>query len=98
MTGTFTDRLNAILPRITSDEFLTGSGIGNEIAFYIFDYPPEQELDVRDHIRFLLEQIPKQKPSLRLKHVDLFDLVIDHLKDRNLLDRCFEMQKNKGDV
>jgi hypothetical protein len=97
MTGTFTDRLNAILPRITSDEFLTGSGIGNEIAFYIFDYPPEQELDVRDHIRFLLEQIPKKKPSLRLKHIDLFDLVIDHLKDRKLLDRCFDMQKNKGD-
>jgi len=97
MTGTFTDRLNAILPRITSDEFLTGSGIGNEIAFYIFDYPPEQELDVRDHLRFLLEQIPKQKPSLRLKHVDLFDLVITHLQERKYLDRCFKMQKAKGD-
>ena len=73
MMGTFTERLNAILPRISSDEFLTSSGIGNEIAFYIFDYPPEEELQVRDHIRFLLEQLPKLKPALRVKHINLFD-------------------------
>ena len=96
MTASFTERLNAVLPRIISAEFLTGSGIGNEIAFYIFDYPPEQELQVRDHIRFLLEQIPKQKPGLRLKHINLFELVIVHLKERKLLDRCFKMQKDKG--
>ena len=59
-----TDRLNEILPKIMSDGFLSGSGIGNEIAFYIFDYPPEEELRIRDHIRFLLEHIPKQRPEL----------------------------------
>ena len=36
-----------------------GSGIGNEIAFYIFDYPPEDELRVREHIRFLLGPHPQ---------------------------------------
>lgn len=35
-----TERLNQILPRVVSDDFLSGSGIGNEIAFYVFDYPP----------------------------------------------------------
>ena len=39
--------------------FLSGSGIGNEIAFYIFDYPPEDELLVRDFLRTLLDHIPK---------------------------------------
>jgi hypothetical protein len=38
MSDRLTERLNAILPKITSPEFLSGSGIGNEIAFYIFDY------------------------------------------------------------
>jgi hypothetical protein len=37
VSGTLGERLNKILPRIISDEFLSGSGIGNEIAFYIFD-------------------------------------------------------------
>lgn len=97
MTDTFTDRINAILPRISSDEFLTSSGIGNEIAFYVFDYPPEHELQVREHIRFLLEQLPKLKPALRVRHIDLFDLLIEHLTNRKLLDRSLEMQKTKGD-
>jgi hypothetical protein len=39
----FTERLNKILDRVTSDEFLLGKGLGNEIPFYAFDYPPERE-------------------------------------------------------
>ena len=61
MSDPLNERLNKILPRVISDEFLSGSGIGNEIAFYIFDYPPEDELRVRDHIRSLLDHIPKQE-------------------------------------
>ena len=98
MSDPLTDRLNEILPKITSDDFLSGKGLGNEIAFYIFDYPPEQELRVRDHVRFLLEHIPKQKPDLRVAHVNLFDLIIDHLKERKLLDRSFQMQRQKGNA
>lgn len=97
MTDTFTDRINAILPRIISDEFLTSSGIGNEIAFYVFDYPPEYELQVRDHIRFLMEQLPKLKPALRVRHINLFDLLIEHLTNRKLLGRSLDMQKANGD-
>ena len=92
-----TERLNKILPRVVSDDFLGGSGIGNEIAFYIFDYPPEDELRVRDHVRFLLDHIPKQKPGLRVKHVNLFDFVLDYLKARKLLDKALQMQREKGD-
>ena len=97
MSNTLIDRLNQILPRVISDEFLASKGIGNELAFFIFDYPPEDELRVREHIAFLLAHIPKQKPGLRVSHVDLFDLIINHLKERKLLDRSFKMQQEKGD-
>ena len=60
MNERLTERLNRILPKLTSDEFLSGSGLGNEIGFYIFDYPPEDELSVREHIRFLLEHLPNR--------------------------------------
>jgi hypothetical protein len=73
MSDPLNARLNKILPKVISDEFLSGSGIGNEIAFYIFDYPPEDELRVRDYVRTLLDHIPKQKHGLRVKHVNLFD-------------------------
>ena len=97
MTDSLTQRLNEILPRITKNEFLSGKGLGNEIPFYIFDYPPEEELCIREHIQFLLAHIPKHKPGLQVKHINLLDLVVGELKKRNLLERACQMQKNKGD-
>ncbi len=97
MSDQLTERLNRILPKLTSDELLSGSGLGNEIGFYIFDYPAEDELRVREHIQFLVDRLPKAKTGLRVMHVNLFDLVINHLKSRNLLDRAIEMQRTKGD-
>lgn len=90
-------RLDKILARITSDDFLTGKGLGNEIAFYIFDYPPEDELQVRKHIAWLLEQIPKKRPGTRVEHVNLLDFLVSYLRQRKLLDRAFDMQRERGD-
>jgi hypothetical protein len=97
MSDPLNERLNKILPRVISDDFLSGSGIGNEIAFYIFDYPPEDELRVRDYLRTLLDHIPKQKHGLRVKYIDLFDFVMDYLKRRKLFDKAIQMQREKGD-
>jgi len=93
----FKTRLDKILDRLTSDELLHNKGLGNEIGFYIFDYPPEHELEMRDHIQFLLRQLPKRKPSVKFNHINLFELIIDYLKSRKLLDRVLAMQKEKGD-
>lgn len=98
MSDSLTERLNEILPKITSDDFLAGRGIGNEIAFYIFDYPPEHELRVREHVQFLLDQMPKVKPGVRVAHVNLLQFVVNHLRSRKLLDKTFELQKQKGDA
>jgi hypothetical protein len=97
MSDRLNERLNKILPGVISNEFLSGSGIGNDIAFYIFDYPSEDELRVRDYLRTLLDYIPKQKHDLRVKHIDLFDFVLDYLKSRKLLDKAIQMQREKGD-
>jgi hypothetical protein len=97
MSDPLTDRLNKILPRLVANDFLGGGGIGNEIAFYVFDYPPEDEIRVRDHIRSLLESISKKRPGLRVVHINLFDFVLDHLKSRKYLDKALEMQRAKGD-
>ena len=96
MSDPLTYRLNQILPKLTSDDFLNARGIGNEIAFYIFDYAPEYELRVRDHIQFLLDHLYKIKSNLRIAHVNLFDFLIHYLKERNLLEKSFRLQREKG--
>ncbi|MGC9261073.1 MAG: DUF1788 domain-containing protein [Phycisphaerae bacterium] len=97
MTDRLTQRLNAILPKLISEEFLRNSGIGNEIGFYIFEYPPQEELRVRAHIAILLDHLPKQKPGMRVQHVNLLDLLVEYLKSRDLLGRAIAMQREKGD-
>ncbi len=96
MSEALTARLNRILPRITADDFLRGQGIGNEIAFHIFDYPPQAELQVREHIGFLLEHIPKRKPGLKVLHVNLFEFLLDYLRSRKLLEKSLQLQRDKG--
>ena len=96
MSEQLNDRLNQILPILTSDRFLNGSGIGNEIAFYIFEYVPEDELRVREHIKFLVDHLQKTRKDLRVGHINLFDFLIDYLRERNLLSKAFELQREKG--
>lgn len=90
------ERLNKILDRVTSDDFLSGHGLGKEIPFYAFDYPPEDELVVRDHIHFVVSQIPKKHPGLRVIHVNLFQMIVDYLRQRNLFDKAIALQKAGG--
>lgn len=98
MRQSLTERLNQILPTITHSDFLNGKGLGNEIAFHIFDYAPEHELQVRSHIDDLIQQLAKTSPDLKVIHINLFDLIIDYLKERNYLDKVLQTQQQKGDI
>ena len=92
----FEERLNQILPEITSKKFLAAEGVAKDIPYFIFEYPADQELAVRQHIAFLLEHIPRQNPHLRVDHINLFDFVIEHLKLRGYLEKALEMERTKG--
>jgi hypothetical protein len=98
MTASFDDRLNQVLPRMLSADVLENEGAGGEIGFWIFDYPPDQEMKVRNWLADVIEPgVRKQKPELRFATVDLFECVIGLLEDRRLLEKAFEMQRTKGD-
>ena len=98
MTLSLEERLNQILPRITSRDFLDSKGLGNEIGFWIFDYPPEREVDVRDFLTgTVLPALTRQIPPVRAATVNLLHLVTEILEERKLLDKTFEMQAGKGD-
>lgn len=98
MSTTLSDRLNQILPRVTDSAFLTSEGIGNEIACYIFDYPAEEELKVREHIKMMMGRFASHHSELRILHLNLLEVVLAYLEQRGLLDKALKMQKTKGDV
>ena len=96
MSDRLTERLNAILPKIVSPDFLSGQGIGNEIPFYVFDYPAEDELRIREHLAFLIDKLPKQAPDLKVVHVNLFDFLIDYIKRRVYFEKSLEKERTLG--
>lgn len=98
MILSFDERLNQILPRVTSRDFLDSKGLGNEIGFWIFDYPADRELDMRSFLYgTVLPALTKQVPGLRADTVDLFQLVTGLLAERKLLDKTMDMQLKSGD-
>lgn len=80
------ENLEKILPRIKTREFLENRGLGNELGFYIFDYPPEEELFVRDYIKYIFKQLSSQG-SVSPVEIDLYKIMLDLLKDKKILDR-----------
>jgi hypothetical protein len=47
MKTSFDERLNQVLPRLASPDVLDNRGAGGEIGFWVFDYPPEHEMQMR---------------------------------------------------
>ena len=91
------ERLNQILPRLTSRDFLDSKGLGNEVGFWIFDYPPEREMEVRGFVSgTVLPALAKQVPPLKVAAIDLLQLVTGLLEERKLLDKVMAMQASKG--
>ncbi|HCH6406618.1 MULTISPECIES: DUF1788 domain-containing protein [Vibrio] len=92
-------RLEKVKDRLESDEFLTNKELGGEIGFYIFDYPAEHEIIVREHIDFLTKKLASRSEikGKRFACINLFEMVVELLKSRKLLDRAYKMQFEKGD-
>lgn len=98
MNNEFTEKLNKILPKITSEDFLESRGLGNEIAFYVFDYPAKEELTVRNHIEFIKDRIKKHYPDIKLLEINLFQVVVNYLKEKKILEKSFILEQEKGSV
>ena len=92
MNDNFYERLNHISQRLVSPELLDNSGLGNEIGFYIFDYPPERELEIRKHLEQILPEI-----SVNFAVINLFELIVNYLRTEKMLDAAIEMQREHGD-
>ena len=99
MSQKLDERLNQILPRLTCPDVLANKGSGGEIGFWIFDYPPEDEMAVRAFLQdSVLPALARHQPTIRVTAINLFELVIDLLEERKLLDKVIEMQRTQGDA
>lgn len=93
---TIYERLDEILPILTDSRFRENKGLGNEIGYYIFDYDPEDEMIVREHIKFLKQKINNEGMDISIREFDLYEIMIDILENKGYLKKVFDMEKEKG--
>ena len=86
-------RLKQLEERIGDDRFLKNQGSGNEIGFWIFDYPAQQELQVREYLAFLFKTLEKKYTFTQL---NIFQVIIDMLEERKLFERICQREPELG--
>ena len=94
--ATLEERLDQAETIIQTESFRRNKGLGNEVGYYIFDYPPEKELLVRERIAYMQGKNNRGTDGFDLKVFDLYDLVIDILEAEGFLEQCFRFEQKKG--
>ena len=89
-------RLNELEDKIKQPNFRKNKGLGNEVGYYVFDYPAEQELIVRERVRYLESKYEKNVHDFKIVVFDLYDIIIDLLIQEGFLEICEDFEKTKG--
>ena len=90
------NRLNKLEEKIKQPNFRKNKGLGNEVGYYVFDYPAEYELLVRERIEYLASKYENKNHDFRIVVFDLYDIIIENLIHEGFLDICMEFEKTKG--
>ena len=93
---TLSERLDKMEEAIKKPSFRQGFGKANEVNYWIFDYDPAGELEVRERIKYLENKNSKGYDDYKLVVFDLYDIIIDFLKENDFLDNCFQLEKKRG--
>lgn len=90
------NRLNKLEEKIKQPNFRKNKGLGNEVGYYVFDYPAEYELLVRERIEYLASKYENDNHDFRIVVFDVYDIIIDNLIREGFLDICMDFEKTKG--
>jgi hypothetical protein len=90
------DRLNEAERIINEPSFLKNKGLGNEVGYYIFTYPAEDELTIRSWIGSMQDKYRAGSENFQIVVFDLYDIMIDILAGKGFIEKCFEFEQKKG--
>lgn len=91
-----TARLDEMETAIRKPSFRQSIGRANEVNYWVFDYPPERELEVRERIAYLKNKNQVGTDGFELVVFDLYDIIIDFLEQRGFMDKCYGFERKAG--
>ena len=90
------ERLDSAEKKIKEPKFRENRGLGNEVGYYIFDYPAEEEMYVRERINYIQKRNEDSSDEYKIIIFDLYDIMIKTLEDKKYLDKCYSIEQKKG--
>jgi hypothetical protein len=90
------ERLDIAERMIKAESFRQNKGLGNEVGYYVFDYPAEKELIVRERVEYMKTKNSKGSDGFELVVFDLYDIIIDILENEGFMEQCFKFEKKNG--
>lgn len=89
-------RLDEMEQAIYKPSFRQSGGRANEVNYWVFDYPPEHELAVRERIEYIQKKNKKGTDGFDIVVFDLYDIIIDFLENKGFIEKCFDFEEKKG--
>lgn len=90
------ERLNKAEELMKRPSFRQNKGLGNEVGYYIFDYPAEHELLVRERIEYIKKKNERSGDEYQIVVFDLYEIVIGILQRKGYLEKCYEFEQKRG--
>ena len=89
-------RLEEAEKTIREPSFRKNKGRGNEVGYYVFNYPAVDELIVREWVSHWIRKNNPDIDGYRFNVFDLYDTMIDLLIQEESLVQCFNMEEEFG--
>lgn len=86
------DRFQHLFAVISGQRFLKKQGLGNEVPFFICPYEPERSVEMERLQRQLVSRL--DQAGVRILEINLYDLSIEILKDRDIWEQIREMEES----
>ena len=83
-------RFQHLLAVISGQRFLNRQGLGNEVPFFICPFKPEEAVEMERIQRQLINRLGQA--GVRILEINLYDLSVEILKEREIWDRIVEME------
>lgn len=94
-------RLDKIKSLIEDENFRSNRAQGGELNFYIFDYDPKSELEIRNYVKNLINSYNYDNSIIKPIELDLFELTLEILngekiKDKSVLEEVPVLETRSG--
>lgn len=86
------DRFQHLFAVISGQRFLNKQGLGSEVPFFICPFRPEEAVEMERLQHQLINRL--EQAGVSILEINLYDLSIEILKERDIWDRIIEMEES----